>query len=199
LEVSGKPLLVHTLEKFLNLEWNDILVSIPQNWIKRTEDLLSEHFPGNRIQLVEGGQTRTQSVWNCLKALKKADQKGVVCIHDGVRPLVSPELIKNSLISAKKYGSAIPTINPVDTVRMGQESETSPINRDQVFLIQTPQSYHLDRIIEAYEKKEGDSFTDDSGIYERRFGRVQLINGEVKNIKITTTIDLEIADFLLKD
>ncbi len=199
LEIKGYPLLVYTIAKFLEIEWNDFVISAPEDWQDETKKLVKGYFPNAGIKVIKGGATRTDSVRNCLDELKRSGKNGVVAIHDGVRPLLSQELISNCLKEAQRCGSALPVVNPVETVRMGPISETSIVPRDRIHLVQTPQCFDLGMIIEAHENKKEGSYTDDAGIFEERFGQVSLIQGEEKNIKVTNRSDLDMVASLLPD
>ena len=125
LEIKGYPLLVYTIARFLEIQWDDFVISAPEDWQDETKKLVKEYFPNAGIKVIKGGATRTDSVRNCLDELKKSGKNGVVAIHDGVRPLLSKDLITNCLKEAHRCGSALPVVNPVETVRMGPISETS--------------------------------------------------------------------------
>ncbi len=197
IELRGKPLIIHTVGKFLEFSWNRLLISVPELWKDQTREIIKSYYPNAPIEFVIGGDTRSRSIFNCLSVLEDEDLRGVVSIHDGVRPMVGKSQIANSLKEAGKYGSAIPVVNPVDTVRTGEMDDSSLLDRDRVYLVQTPQSFVLGKIIQAYKKGDIQGFTDDAGVYEKEFGEVHLIEGEEKNIKITKPSDLVLAEFLL--
>ncbi len=180
LPLRGKPMLMHTVEKFVGVA-DRIIVVLPS---------------GHRVVLPQGveectgGATRFESVKN---ALAYIGTKGhaTVAIHDGVRPLVSHELIESAFVEAELNGTAIPRITPVDSFRF----EGVPVDRNKLMAVQTPQAFRLDILIAAYDTA-GTDFTDDASVVEAAGYTLHFIEGERENIKITTPADLRIAQIL---
>ncbi|QNK63564.1 2-C-methyl-D-erythritol 4-phosphate cytidylyltransferase [Pedobacter sp. PAMC26386] len=197
LELDGKPILMHTLEAFHQCILNPeiiLVLNIHQHlfW----EELCVQHHFKIPHQVIKGGQERFDSVRNGLKPIKG---KAIVAIHDAVRPLVTAELIHQSYQMAEEKGNAIAAIQPVDSIRIkrdGQDSEA--LNRDELFLIQTPQTFQIEQLKKAYLQPYRNEFTDDASVVERAGFSINLLPGERSNIKITYTQDLEMASFLLK-
>ncbi|MBB6502108.1 2-C-methyl-D-erythritol 4-phosphate cytidylyltransferase [Pedobacter cryoconitis] len=197
LELDGKPILMHTLEAFHKCVLNPELIlvlNIHQHlfWEKlcTTHDFKIPH------QVVKGGQERFDSVRNGLKAIKG---KAIVAIHDAVRPLVSAELISQSYLMAEEKGNAITAIQPVDSVRIKREGQNSEaLNRNELFMIQTPQTFQIEQLRKAYLQPYRNEFTDDASVVERAGFNINLLTGERNNIKITYPQDLELASFLLQ-
>lgn len=197
LELDGKPILMHTLEAFHKCVLNPELIlvlNIHQHlfWEKlcTTHDFKIPH------QVVKGGQERFDSVRNGLKAIKG---KAIVAIHDAVRPLVSAELISQSYLMAEEKGNAITAIQPVDSVRIKREGQNSEaLNRNELFMIQTPQTFQIEQLKKAYLQPYRNEFTDDASVVERAGFNINLLTGERNNIKITYPQDLELASFLLQ-
>ncbi len=160
-------------------------------------EIAVQEIPNGNYMVIEGGDTRSRSVQNALKVLKGQNSKGVVAIHDGVRPLVSKDLINKAISVAKSSGSAIPVVNPVETVRIGPMDKTSIHDRDEVFLVQTPQCFDLEKLYRAFENQSVEDFTDDAGIYEAEYSEIKLLEGEPDNIKITYPRDLKVLEVLL--
>ncbi|MBB5638819.1 2-C-methyl-D-erythritol 4-phosphate cytidylyltransferase [Pedobacter cryoconitis] len=197
LELDGKPILMHTLEAFNQCVLNPeiiLVLNIHQHlfW----EELCIKHDFKIPHQVIKGGQERFDSVRNGLKNIKG---KAIVAIHDAVRPLVNAELILQSYQMAEEKGNAIAAIQPVDSVRIkrdGQDSEA--LSRDELYLIQTPQTFQVEQLRKAYLQPYRNEFTDDASVVERAGFSIHLLPGDRSNIKITYQQDLEMASFLLK-
>jgi 2-C-methyl-D-erythritol 4-phosphate cytidylyltransferase len=197
LPIGGKPVLMHTLERFHEADPEILLILVlPADdfpfWKKRCEEFQFS-LPH---QLVAGGRSRFQSVKNGLDALSFGE--GLVAIHDGVRPFVKKEVILSSYSEAAKSGSAIAVVDLKDSIRRVTAEGQSTFQERQFFrLVQTPQTFQIGKIKKAFEVDELPQFTDDATVYEHQGWQVSLISGNPENIKITTPEDLEYADFLL--
>ncbi|RYD56291.1 MAG: 2-C-methyl-D-erythritol 4-phosphate cytidylyltransferase [Sphingobacteriales bacterium] len=195
LPLAGKPVLYHTINAF-KMAFPDIqiILVLPQDQISMTQMVL-QAFP-DRIDLtiVAGGENRFDSVKNGLEAV---DEDAIVFVHDGVRPLVSPELIRACYEQAVEKGSAIPAINVADSMRLTEGEESKPVNRDHLRIIQTPQTFQSDILLNAFTQDYDPAFTDEATVAEAFGTKVYLINGERSNIKVTTPEDLIIAEALL--
>ena len=149
-------------------------------------------------QIIAGGDTRFQSVKNGLQAIE--DNTGLVAIHDGVRPLITVKIIEESFALAQEKGNALTVVALKDSIRKQTENGSESINRSDYFLVQTPQTFKVEEIINAYNKAAiVNNFTDDASVLEANGGQIQLVQGDYKNIKITTSEDLLFANALLKD
>lgn len=196
LELDGKPILMHTLEAFHQCVLNPVIIlvlNIHQHlfW----EELCTKHDFKVPHQIIKGGQERFDSVRNGLKIIKG---KAVVAIHDAVRPLITAEVILKSYQMAEEKGNAITAIQPVDSVRIKREGQDSEaLNRDELYLIQTPQTFQVEQLKKAYLQPYRNEFTDDASVVERAGFTIHLLQGERDNIKITYAQDLELASFLL--
>jgi 2-C-methyl-D-erythritol 4-phosphate cytidylyltransferase len=145
--------------------------------------------------LVSGGTERFHSVSNGLSAIKG---NGIVAVHDAVRPLVSPELIKRSYVAAEAQGNVVVSIKPTDSIRKIEPSGRSEaLNRNMVALIQTPQMFDVKLLKKAYLQPFRNEFTDDASVVEHMGTAINLIEGERQNIKITFQEDLDIATYYL--
>jgi len=199
LELAGKPILMHTLEKFQKtIPSIKIILALPENQIDFWEELFHKYEqPAIRHQIVKGGETRFHSVKNALKLVK---EKGIVAIHDGVRPLVSEETIKRCFIEAKSKGNAVPVMNVVDSIRhfSKQTKKSEAVSRSCYKIVQTPQCFDSDLILKAYEQEYNNKFTDDATVVEKLDVAINLVEGNKENIKITTTEDLLIAEAFIK-
>tara|TARA_B100000989_G_scaffold268079_1_gene222550 strand:+ start:2953 stop:3603 length:651 start_codon:yes stop_codon:yes gene_type:complete len=185
--IKDKPIIFHTIEKFSHFE--EIVVVINKNHMKYFEKYLNSNTLKNKIKLVFGGKTRIESVRN---GLRHIDENSNVAIHDAVRPLVSKTMIEK-LISSIKNNCIVPGIKLKDSVRVLEEDKAIVIDREKVIKIQTPQCFYAKDIKEAYLNLQDFSLTDDASIFEKYGGKVEVIEGEEYNIKVTTPFDLEIV------
>lgn len=194
--LKGKYLIEIAIEKFLNIEEiTKIILVLSQKDFER----YSSHFKNDKILITIGGKTRMESVKNGLKLVD--EDVDIVMIHDGARPFVSKKLIKNILLETYEKGCVVPVIKPRDTIK---EVENSIIikthKRERLFLVQTPQSYRRDffkRLLENIKLDE--DITDDSQILENAGYKVHTIEGEETNIKITTPLDLRLAEVIYEE
>jgi 2-C-methyl-D-erythritol 4-phosphate cytidylyltransferase len=198
LPLNGRPVLWYTLDTFLGVFPDlEIILVVPAAHVERARTLVLGFAEAGRIRLVSGGNTRFHSVRN---GLELAVGEAIIFVHDGVRCLVSGELIQRCYEQAVRLGSAIPVTGCRDSVRLvGEEGSSKPIDRDRIKLVQTPQTFRSDILLEAYKMDHQEAFTDEATVVEVAGHAVYLIEGEVNNIKITTPADLVIAGHLLKE
>ena len=195
LELAGRPVLMHTIERFM--EFNDsieIITVLPENQLRFWTDLQKKYSFDIPHTLVKGGSKRYMSVRH---GLEFVNSPGLVAIHDGVRPLVRQETIKRCFETAEKYGNAIPVISPADSLRMETDNCNSPVDRMHIKQVQTPQVFDVARIKKAYRQDFDPSFTDDASVLEKTGEKIHLVEGNRENIKITNPEDLFIAQTLL--
>ena len=195
LELSGRPVLMHTIERFR--EFNptiEIITVLPENQLRFWNDLKNKYSFDIPHTMVKGGSKRFLSVKH---GLEFVNSPGLVAIHDGVRPLVRLETIRRCFEAAEKYGNAVPVISPADSLRMEKGEKNSPINRMEVKQIQTPQVFDIAKIKKAYLQDFDPSFTDDATVLEKTGEKIHLVEGNRENIKITNPEDLFIAQTLL--
>ena len=193
-ELKGKPVLMHTIELFSITNQKIILVLNPEfilYW-KNLCDKFSFRVPHI---IVEGGKTRTDSVRNGLAII---NDDGIVAIHDAVRPLVSRALIEKLFTVAEKKDNAIPAISVQDSLRKLEAGKNYSVERKDYRMIQTPQCFHVSKLKSAYENFPGNEFTDDASVYEMAGEKINLVEGEFSNIKITEPNDLLIAETLIR-
>ena len=197
LPIGGRPVLMRTLEAFAQAEPGiDLMLVLPEGDFSFWEKLCEEHCFTLPHVLVAGGESRFQSVRNGLAALP--DEAGLVAIHDGVRPFVAQDVIRESFREAEKSGSAIPVVALKDSLRKVSEDGRSVFqDRSGFRLVQTPQTFQVAKIKRAFLVAELPDFTDDATVYEHQGWEVRLIQGNAENIKITTPEDLAYAEFLL--
>ena len=195
LELAGRPVLMHTIERFkLFSDSVEIITVLPENQIRHWVELQKEHSFSIPQTLVKGGIHRYNSVRNGLKFVSEGS---LVAIHDGVRPFVSVDTIKRCFEEAAIYGNAIPAISPIDSLRLLTSNGNEPLNRLDVKQIQTPQVFNSDLIKKAYQQPYSQLFTDDATVLESMGERIHLVDGNRENIKITNPEDLLISRALL--
>lgn len=197
LPIGGQPVLMHTLQTFHEADPSIALILVlPKDDFTYWKGLCSTFRFQLEHQLVEGGNSRFQSVKNGLHALPF--ETGLVAIHDGVRPFVKKEVILNSFEQAAQTGSAVAVISLKDSIRKLSDDDKSFYRERQYYrLVQTPQTFQIEKIKKAFEAEEIPQFTDDATVYEHQGWQVSLIPGNSENIKITTPEDLEYAEFLI--
>lgn len=196
LPLNGRPILLHTLDAFHRYSTQlPVVLVLPADdrdtWVRITQ----EHQVHNSITLVDGGETRFQSVRNGLAVLSG---DGLVAIHDGVRPLISEDIIGASFRLAAAHKTAIAAVRLKESIRMTDQDTTRAVDRSRFRLIQTPQTFDLSLIRKAYQQKEDATMTDDASVAERAGFSISLFEGSYENIKITTPEDLVVAEALLK-
>lgn len=191
--LKGKPVLMHTIEKFYSYDSAiEIILVLPKNQIDFWKGLCSQHQFKIAHTIVGGGKERFDSVKNGLKYANGA----LIGVHDAVRPLVAEEVIAATYIAAAKNGASIP-ITPInESVRELSENGSMAVNRDNYKLVQTPQCFQAHILRSAYETSYQSSFTDDASVVESNGDKIYLVDGNRENIKITTPVDLKIAEIL---
>lgn len=196
LELQGKPLLMHTIHSFVNaLSDIHIIVVLSSAHQKDWEALCIKHNFSIPHQLTAGGETRFHSVKNGL-ALVPDDV--VVGIHDAARPFVSSSTIINTFKTAAEKGNATPAIPLTESIREISDSGNKAVSRDKYRIIQTPQCFVSTRIKKAFLQAYNPSFTDDASVLEADGEKINLVEGNRENIKITTPVDFAIAQQLIK-
>lgn len=198
LELAGKPILMHTIEKFYNtFPELKIILALPENQFDYWEELCYKYgFTKIPHQIVAGGKTRFDSVKNALKLIT---ENGIVAIHDGVRPLVSAITIKKCFEQAEQSGTAIPVVDVVDSLRFvsKQENTNKAVTRSCYKSVQTPQCFKTEIILKAYQQDFDESFTDDASVVEKLGFQINLVEGNIENIKITTVIDIALVEVFI--
>jgi 2-C-methyl-D-erythritol 4-phosphate cytidylyltransferase len=207
-ELGGTPILIHTLRKFaLSPEVSEIYVALRANEIAGFRTRL-ENEAGNlskkKVELVEGGEHRQQSVAHAIAAVSAAPDD-IVLVHDAVRPFVTEEIIHDVIKAVRKYGAAIAGMPAMDTIKQVERiSEgaviTATIPRERVVMAQTPQGFRYSVLKKAFDEATADGFlgTDEASLVERSGHQVAVVMGSPRNIKITTPADMELAEFFLK-
>ena len=201
-EIDGKPILLHTLEKFAQVpRVAEIYIAVRENETERLREFLSAQRLRPKTHVVVGGDHRQHSVANAL-ATVKAEADDVVLVHDAVRPFVDSEIIEKVIECAAKYGAAIAGVPAVDTIKQVERTAdgaiiTSTIPRERVVMAQTPQGFRYALLKRAFDEAAQDGFigTDEASLVEREGHLVAVVMGSPQNIKITTPGDLELAEF----
>jgi 2-C-methyl-D-erythritol 4-phosphate cytidylyltransferase len=193
--LNGKPVLYYTLDTFLKSYADlQIILVLPEDHIAAGQEIIDAFFNYDRIRITAGGRTRFHSVQNGLELIT---EESIVFVHDGVRCLLTTDLIHRCYIAALEFGSAIPVIDSKDSVRIILEDGNEPLDRSKVKLVQTPQTFHSKILLPAYKIDYKDKFTDEATVAEAFGLKVHLIEGEENNIKITRPVDLTVAEGMI--
>ena len=202
LNLLGRPVLAYSIMAFDSCSLvKDIFIVVPKEDIEYCQNKILSSLDFKKcIKLVHGGAKRQESVYNGLQAINKKNTETVV-IHDGVRPFINREDLKECILGSKKYGACILATAAIDTLKRVGKSDivTTTLPRENIWLAQTPQTFQYDLILEAHETARRDGYvgTDDASLVERLGGNVKIINGSRFNIKITKKEDLDIAEAML--
>jgi 2-C-methyl-D-erythritol 4-phosphate cytidylyltransferase len=191
--LDGLPILMHTINKF-EAPNTTIIVALAANMRDSWSSLCNEHNFKTGVTIANGGETRFQSVKNALALIT---EPGTVAVHDGARPLVSPSLIASAYQVAEKKGNAVPSLPVSESLREIKGDSSFSIARNNYRIIQTPQCFYSETLQRAYKQAYSPLFTDDASVVEQLGERINLISGEAENIKITTPIDLALAQTLM--
>ncbi|HNJ59394.1 MAG TPA: 2-C-methyl-D-erythritol 4-phosphate cytidylyltransferase, partial [Chitinophagaceae bacterium] len=195
--LKGKPVLWFTINTFLN-SYNDleIILVLPEEFIERGREIIELFDEKSRITITKGGNTRFHSVQNGLQLIK---EECIVFVHDGVRCLLSKNLIINCYQQALIKGNAVPAITATDSIRLVDENGNNSIaDRNKIKIIQTPQTFKSNIILDAFKQPYKESFTDEASVVEATGAAIFLIDGEYNNIKITHPSDLAVAEKILE-
>lgn len=195
LAIEGKTILLHTIGQFI-ATFSDIhfVIVLPETYIQDGKDLIAASGLKQQFQFVCGGDTRFQSVKN---GLAHVDPDAIVFVHDAVRCLLTPALIQRCYEQALEKGSAIPAVSSTDTIRITDGTKHHVVDRANVMMIQTPQTFKAANLQKAFEQAYQPAFTDEANVLEASGTEVYLIDGEYENIKITRPLDLAIAEYIL--
>jgi 2-C-methyl-D-erythritol 4-phosphate cytidylyltransferase len=198
IKLDGKPVLLHSINAFAtyNPHINIILV-LPADQFETWEKIRAEYNVTVPVQVAAGGETRFASVKNGLALI--GEENALVGIHDAVRPLVSQKTISGAFKSAERYGSGIPAIPLSDSIRQIESRRSVAVDRSRYCVVQTPQCFQFPILAKAYRQEYRYTFTDDASVVEADGNEVHLVDGNVDNFKLTTRIDLIVAEAMLKD
>ncbi|MCK6611878.1 MAG: 2-C-methyl-D-erythritol 4-phosphate cytidylyltransferase [Bacteroidia bacterium] len=196
--LQGKPVLMHTLLSFINAGIENLVLVLPESHFEYWHELVKDHDFQVKHALVAGGDSRFFSVFNGLKYLENSGIE-TVAVQDGVRPLLSTQLIERCFEGAEENGNAVPVIRIKDSIRKVELLSNRAVNRASYFLVQTPQTFRYPILLDAYKQATDDNFTDDASVVESAGYSINLVEGEEQNIKITTPFDLKLAALFLED
>jgi 2-C-methyl-D-erythritol 4-phosphate cytidylyltransferase len=200
LVLAGKPLLIWALEALEALpEICEIIPVLRDGDMEYGIGMLEEYGISKVRRIAPGGRERQDSVFHGLKLVD--NKKGIVLVHDGVRPLIEPPLIVNAIARLKDCDGVVVGVPVKDTIKDVADGEVKhTLRRDTLWAVQTPQVFRYETIYAAYEKASKESFysTDDSALVEKYGGRIKMVMGSYKNIKITTPEDLKVAELFIE-
>lgn len=207
MEIGGKPIIVHTVEKFvMNTEFEKVLVLSPKQWIKHTEDLIKKYVPiHDKVVVIEGGSTRNETIMNAISYIEQQgtlNDETIIVTHDSVRPFVTHRILEENIRFAKECGACDTVIPATDTIVESTDHQmiTNIPDRSAMYQGQTPQSFkaqHLRELYQALTEEEKEILTDACKIVVINGEKVHLVEGEISNIKITYPYDLRVAEALL--
>lgn len=195
--INNKPVLFYTIEQFYKYSSEiEIILTLNENYISYWNDLVTKYNFKFKHRVVVGGSTRFESVKNAINTI---EEKGLVAIHDAVRPFVSIDTIKRCFDVAEKKGNAVPYVEMTDSIRRIDNDTNISVNRRNYVKVQTPQVFDIDLIKKAYQDAGNAEYTDDASVLENINQQIFLIKGNIENFKITTKYDLKLSEFYLND
>lgn len=194
--LGQKPIIVHTFERFLEvLPHAEYILTLPENWTAHWLDIKMQYLPDVKVKVIPGGQERYHSIKNALEHCSGH----WVMIHDAVRPFPSDATLSACLKAMREKGNAIPVLPIKESLRHIDGSESHAVDRAAFLSVQTPQCFTKDLIVQAYEQPFSHLITDDASLVEAMGIKINLVEGNEENIKLTTPLDLKIAEVLLKE
>ncbi|MBC2260841.1 2-C-methyl-D-erythritol 4-phosphate cytidylyltransferase [Listeria sp. FSL L7-0091] len=208
LPLNGKPIIVHTVEKFiLNTRFDKILISSPKEWMNHAEDNIKKYISDDRIVVIEGGEDRNETIMNGIRYVEKTfglNDKDIIVTHDAVRPFLTHRIIEENIDAAIETGAVDTVIEALDTIVESSNHEfiTDIPVRDQMYQGQTPQSFNMKKVYNHYQNLSAEKkqiLTDACKICLLAGDQVKLVKGEIFNIKITTPYDLKVANAIIQE
>ncbi|MGP1613134.1 MAG: IspD/TarI family cytidylyltransferase [Catonella sp.] len=207
LNVGGKPIILHTIEKFVvNESFEKVIVLVPESWISYTRDIINKYLKGiEKVEVLAGGADRNSTIMNSIKYIEDnftLDDDTIIVTHDAVRPFVTHRIIMDNIDAAVNVGACDTVIPATDTIVESLDGKkiSSIPDRSKVYQGQTPQSFKAKKLKELYlslTDEEKAILTDAAKIYLLKGEAVHLVRGEVFNIKITYPYDLTVAETLI--
>ncbi|MFT5860172.1 MAG: 2-C-methyl-D-erythritol 4-phosphate cytidylyltransferase [Flavobacteriaceae bacterium] len=193
--IHGRPVLMYTIEQFYQYDPKmELILTLPQEWLSYWESMMTEHDFHIPHRIIEGGKERYNSIKNALESCSGE----IVAVHDGVRPLVSHDTIRACITAAQSSGSAVPIVSISESIRRVENNVSKAVNRADFRVVQTPQCFKREILLKAYEQPFHEGITDDASLVEAAGHEIELVDGNVENIKITTHSDLKYAGLFLK-
>ena len=195
LPLRGRPVLMHTIDVFRRTYPDiHIILVLPREQQDYWRQLCGQHGYDVELCVADGGETRFHSVHNGLSLIPD-DARGVVGVHDGVRPFVSPETIRRCFEAAEEFGAVVPVVPVVETVRQVlADGGSMTVDRNAYRLVQTPQTFDIQLLKKAYGQPFDPFFTDDASVVEAMGHPIKLVEGNNENIKLTNPADLKLAE-----
>jgi 2-C-methyl-D-erythritol 4-phosphate cytidylyltransferase len=194
LTVNGLPILMHTINRFVPLV-DTVIVTLPEQYVEYWKRIAVEYKFQAGCILIQGGETRFASVKN---ALDFVSDKGLVAVHDAVRPFVTSTLIQSCFQHAQQHGTAVAALPLKESLRMVSGTKSQSVDRSGFYIVQTPQVFTCEIIKKAYNQPYNPQFTDDASVVEASGQEIQLVDGEEWNVKITTPTDLALAEVIIR-
>ena len=210
LELGDKPIIIHTLQKFLlNLRFDVIYLGVHENWIGYMEDLIEKYIVDeenkNRIKIISGGADRNSTIMNIVGDIEKnytLTNEDIIITHDAVRPFITSRILEENIEISLKYGACDTVIPAIDTIVVSENNKIIKEipNRQYMYQGQTPQSFkilELKKLYSELSKEEKEILTDACKIFVIKGKEVHLVRGEISNLKITTQEDYKIAQAMI--
>ena len=199
LELGGKPILMRSIEAFAN-SGNcpvDVIVTLPSDQMDLWQLLCDRYGFGVPHRVVPGGETRWHSVKHALDSMGDVNEVDIIAVHDGVRPMVTADVICRTIETARRDGAAIPVVALNDSVRQVVGEASHALDRSALRAVQTPQAFDARLLLDAYSLPYQPTFTDDASVVEQLGHPIILVEGDPHNLKITRPMDLALAEYLL--
>ena len=197
MELKGKPVVWYSINAFLQTYPDlEVILVLPAAHVATGTDIVQMTIDPQRVRVTEGGLTRFHSVKSGLALI---EENSVVFVHDAVRCLITEELITRCYEHALANGNAVPAVHATDTIRIDNGHGAMPVDRNRVYVIQTPQTFRSEVLKDAFGKNYLESFTDEATVAEFAGYNIHLVEGERTNIKITWPVDLAVAEAILKE
>ena len=209
LSLDGVPILIHSLRAFASVaRVTHISVAVRKTEMERVQSQISEYGFSDRVQVVEGGDSRQESVTHAMAAIEArggAQPDDIVLVHDAVRPLIDAATIERTIDAVQEHGAAIVGVPAVDTIKQVERTAhgalvTATLPRESIVYAQTPQGFRFGLLKSAFAEATADGFvgTDEASVVERAGHHVAVVQGSATNLKITQPGDLELAEFYLR-
>ena len=199
LELGGKPILMRSIEAFAN-SGNcpvDVIVTLPSDQMDLWQRLCDRYGFGVPHRVVPGGETRWHSVKHALDSMGDVNEVDIIAVHDGVRPMVTADVICRTIEAVRRDGAAIPVVALNDSVRQVVGEASHALDRSALRAVQTPQAFDARLLLDAYSLPYQPTFTDDASVVEQLGHPITLVEGDPHNLKITRPMDLALAEYLL--
>ena len=199
LELGGKPILMRSIEAFAN-SGNcpvDVIVTLPSDQIDLWQRLCDRYGFDVPHRVVPGGETRWHSVKHALDSMGDVNEVDIIAVHDGVRPMVTADVICRTIEAVRRDGAAIPVVALNDSVRQVVGEASHALDRSTLRAVQTPQAFDARLLLDAYSLPYQTTFTDDASVVEQLGHPITLVEGDPHNLKITRPMDLALAEYLL--